>query len=325
MTRTESIPTRGESVSVGIDLGGTGTRFAAITATGQVVGRFSSPTPRTLTRSARHDFLRAGIVEAASGHPIGRVGIGASGPVDPDGIIRNPDTLPAFTDVPLASELEAEFGGVSVSIDNDAVAAAIAEYEIGAAPEAPALLHVTLGTGIGTALLLKGEPFRGGDNRHPEGGHLSTRIPTRPCYCGRLQCWEQAASRTALQTTAAAYLNTPDDDPTVIARLTSEVERGDKGARAIFSNYGAAVADGLATLLELYRPTHVILGGSAGIALPHFQHALSGSLAPLRAWIPEPTIAASALDDHGGALGAALLALRAGRTPHNVDGSAPRE
>jgi glucokinase len=227
-----------------------------------------------------------------------------------DGIIRNPDTLPALSGTPFVAELHDDLR-VPVRIDNDTVVAAIAEYEVGAARGAAALLHVTLGTGIGTAFLLRGEPFRGGDGEHPEGGHIATTVPSRPCYCGRARCWEQAASRTALQVAASSLLGTPSDDRTAIATLGERADDGDAGAAEVFQRYGTALGDGLGTLLALYRPTHVTLGGSVAAEFPRFARVLDEALAPLGVWISRCSVTASSLGDLGGAVGAALMAARA--------------
>jgi glucokinase len=302
-------------VTVGVDIGGTGTRFLAATADGRALARTGVRTPASLSAQERTDFFREHISHVAGGHGVAAIGIGASGPITRDGVIRNPDTLPAFTDTPLVAELERDFG-VPVRIENDTVVAAIAEYELGSARGAPALLHLTLGTGIGAAVLVGGQPFRGGDGEHPEGGHIATTVPSAPCYCGRRQCWEQAASRAALQAAAAALLAVPADDTQAIAVVAERASAGDAAANGVFERYGAAVGDGLSTLLAVHRPTHVTLGGSAAVRYPLFAPHLAAVLRPLGSWISDCRVAASALGDYGGALGAALLAARAvGRPP----------
>ena len=107
------------------------------------------------------------IRDVAAGAVLDAVGIGASGPVDSRGIIRNDDTLPAYSHIPLADLLAAELG-VPCTIDNDAVAAAIGENAYGAGQDSAALLAITLGTGVGVALLTRNAPYRGGDGTHPE-------------------------------------------------------------------------------------------------------------------------------------------------------------
>jgi glucokinase len=226
--------------------------------------------------------------------------------VDASGIIQNPDTLPSFTGSSIVNDLSDTFG-VAVRIDNDAVCAAIAEQRMGAAVNASTLLHVTLGTGIGVCLLVDGNPIRGGDGSHPEMGHISVRSSDTPCYCGRDACWEQAASRQALQRTAALILRTDQSQHGLIAGLANRARADDPVAQQVFHEFGVAVADGLATLLAVHRPEHVVLGGSASEHFDLFSPSLTGSLAALGSWIHYRTLTSTILDDFGGAIGAAFL------------------
>ncbi|MDQ0822438.1 glucokinase [Arthrobacter sp. V4I6] len=276
----------------------------------EIVDRRTVPTPETSVEGSAAEFLAAHIAQVTRGREIAATGICASGPVDPDGVIRNPDTLPAFTGLPIVADLLDAFG-VPVVTDNDAVCAALAEQRIGAAQGASSLLHITLGTGIGACLLTHGMPLRGGDGMHPESGHISVRIPTPPCYCGREACWEQAASRQALQRTAASLLGKDPTDQAAIAELAALADNGEAPAAGVFHDFGLAVADGLSTLLAVYRPQAVVLGGSGADHFRIYKATVTQALSRLGDWIPKDTLAKTKLDDYGGATGAAFLALTA--------------
>ncbi len=294
-------------VVVGIDIGGTGTRFVALDpATHRVHGRLTRPTPAVGDQEQILAFLRQNIERVADRRRPTAIGIGASGPIDRDGVIRNPDTLPAFTGWPLTHGL-ADLADRPVIIDNDAVSAALAERLLGAARNAPRSLHITLGTGIGVCLLNGDRPFRNADGTHPEGGHISVALPTKPCYCGRAACWEQAASRQVLQHTAALMLGRAPSDPAAIAELADRAGRDNAEAQATFTAYGRAVADGLGTLLALYSPNIVVLGGSGARYFPLFRDAIHTALAPLK-YLDPVNIVATILDDYGGAIGATRIA-----------------
>ncbi len=311
MNGTKSIPgprARLE-VLVGVDIGGTGTRFVALTPERDLVARKTIATPRNVTTSEACATMASGIRSVSEGFRPVAIGIGASGPVDDAGIIRNTDTLPAFTDVGLVDWLRDQFG-IPVAIDNDAVCAAIAEQDVGSGRGARSMLHVTLGTGIGAALLLDGMPMRGADGQHPEAGHITVSGRTARCYCGRASCWEQRASRRSLQRTAAEVLDSDHGDAEAISELASRAAAGDPAAIAVFDDYGTAVAEGLATLLAVHRPATVVLGGSAAEYFALFERGLLAGLEPLGSWISRPTIRPTELDDFGGAVGGALLALR---------------
>lgn len=184
-------------VTVGVDLGGTGTRIVVLDADGTARRETSSPTAAGISPTRAAAELADSIAAAAAGFALRAVGIGASGPVDRHGVIRNPDTLPAYSDIPI-TDIISDRLGIGCVIDNDAVTAAIGEHNNGAGRGSDTLLVVTLGTGIGVALLCHGHAARAADGSHPEAGHLAVNGPSAPCYCGLPTCWEQLASRTAL-------------------------------------------------------------------------------------------------------------------------------
>lgn len=295
-------------VTIGIDIGGTGTRILAMTADREVVAQKTVGTPAEFPDETAAEFLIGHIREVSAGALPVAIGIGASGPIDSEGTIQNPDTLAGFTGAPLLPQLRDAFA-VPVVIDNDAVCAALAEHAIGAGRGYDSLLHVTLGTGIGGAFLIADFPVRSGDSQHPEVGHLSVPGERNPCYCGRESCWEQAASRQALQLTASAVLGLQPTDRRAIKQLADRAKGGDAKAVHVFHNYGVRVADGLSTLLAIYRPHVVVIGGSAAPYLPLFQSAITESLADLGDWISRAKVIRTELNDYGGAIGSALLAL----------------
>jgi glucokinase len=295
-------------VIIGIDIGGTGTRILAMTPSRDVVARKVFATPAIFPAETATEFLIGRIRDVAAGVRPVAIGIGASGPIDAEGTIQNPDTLAGFTGAPLRAGLQEAFG-VPVAIDNDAVCAALAENTVGAGRGYSSLLHVTLGTGIGAAFLIDGIPVRSGDGQHPEAGHLSVSGETIPCYCGRTSCWEQAASRQVLQRAASSLLGVEATNRSAIDRLAARAHAGNTEALRIFHNYGSRVAEGLSTLLAIYRPHIIVLGGSAAEYLPFFQDVISESLADLGQWISQAKVIRTELDDYGGAIGGALLAL----------------
>lgn len=297
------------ALAVGIDLGGTGTRFVALDRDGGIVGQHVVPTPAGLRAEEALAGLADGIATLAAGAELRSIGIGASGPIDADGVIRNADTLPAFTGFDLIGPLTERFG-VPVAIDNDAVTAALGEAVLGAGRPFRSLLMVTLGTGVGVAALVDGAPVRGADGVHAEAGHLSVSGRTAPCYCGRSACWEQVASRSALQRAAGALLADPSDSHRDIALVQQRALAGDAAARAVFDDYGRGIADGLLDLLTVHRSDGVVLGGSAIAYFPVYRGALLGRLQEIETYAPIPPVVVSDLGDLGGALGAAVLGAR---------------
>ena len=286
------------AVTVGIDLGGTGTRLVALGQAGVLWSRLTVPTRHQPAADPGQLItgLAAQIQDAVRGARLDGVGIGASGPVDPEGIIRNDATLPAYSHVPLVPLLTARLG-VPCAIDNDAVAAALGENTYGAGQHSPALLAVTLGTGIGVALLHGATPYRGSDGVHPEAGHIPVPGPPAPCYCGLPVCWEQLASRTALDTATG---HATDEMATAAAA-------GDPRSGRVFDRYAGHVGTGLATLLTVFRPARVVVGGSAAQYLPLLRPGIERALDRSGPFAWKPPIAAAELGEYSGAIGAAIL------------------
>lgn len=280
---------------LGADLGGTGTRIVLTDETGTVLSHRSSPTSADPATSIDH--LVAALAEVADG-PVAGIGIGASGPVDAAGIVRNPATLPAYTGLDLAGALRTRFE-VPVVIDNDAVTAAYAETRIGAAQGSRAVLMVTLGTGVGVAMITNGHPLRTASGAHPEAGHLSV-TGEATCYCGRSSCWEQRASRSALQRRAEA-LGLDLDTAHAWAK------DGDPDTSALFAGYGAAVGEGLADLLTILGPELVVLGGGGSRYFDMYETTLQSALAKVVGCYEPPRVITAELGDLAGAIGAALM------------------
>jgi glucokinase len=304
MNSPDVAPERAKALTVGIDLGGTGTRLVAIDYAGTVEARHSVATrhrPVTDINSLIAD-LTAQIQDIAETGVLDAVGIGASGPVDAHGSIRNDDTLPAYSHLPLTELIRAELS-VPCAIDNDAVTAAIGENTYGAGQHSPMLLAITLGTGVGVALLTNNTPYRGSDGVNPEAGHIPIPGPPAPCYCGLRTCWEQLASRTALD----------------IATGNATVERaamaaaGDQPSCDIFTQYGQYVGVGLSILATAFRPARVVICGSVARYLPLFRAGISRTMTQSRPYSWTPPIAAAELGEYSGAIGAAVLARTARR------------
>lgn len=296
-------------VFAGVDLGGTGSRFVV-----------RGPQGILASSVLKTSELGAGDLETRlkrlvgtirdlvpRGDTLAGVGIGATGPVDrATGVIHNVDTLPRFSGTGLVAELERRLK-IPVIIDNDAVVAAVAEHRLGAGEGASRMLMVTLGTGIGAAFLVNGEPFRGPNGMHPETGHIPIVSGIGRCYCGADGCWEQVASRSALQAMLRQHL--PSDVPgkDVIPLAAASVDQN-PFIRDAFETYGSLVGRGLSILHAHYMPRVTVLGGSAAAYLHLFEEKLHRAMERTPAFAVRSAIHVAALGDEAGAVGAALIA-----------------
>jgi glucokinase len=285
------------TVTIGIDLGGTGTRLVALDADGRTDGTDVTPTYHGSDAETAVGSLVQRIRAVAAGRTIAAIGIGASGPVEQSGVIRNQATLPAYTGLPLMQRLQETFGAPCI-IDNDAAAAALAEFGFGTHSGSAALLGVTLGTGVGAAYLNHGRLFKTATGAHPELGHISVTGPDAPCYCGLRTCWEQLASRTALIRQLGA-------DPDLVA---GAARAGNATAAALFDDFGGHVGAGVATLVTVFEPSHVVLGGGAAVFFDLFEAGVWRALTRQGPFTTQVVLSASTLGPEAGALGAAQLA-----------------
>jgi glucokinase len=297
--------TSAESVVAGVDLGGTGSRF--VVSSGGAVRRQTTAPSRELGAGSTEERVSnlAAILRGLvpTGCRLAGVGIGASGPVElPLGVIRNPNTLPWFSGFDLAGSLRTELG-VEVLVDNDAVTAAIGEYKCGAARDCNRPLVVTLGTGIGVALLENGRPFRDASGQHPECGHLPV-FPSGPrCYCGLIGCWEMSASRRSLEARVEGVVGARD----LQALEGLLAHDAPEAVTAAIDDYGHAVGRGLEALVIAYGPDRVVLGGSASRFLPYFSHGLRAELERTSDFRRDLDVVESSLGDLAGAIGASVM------------------
>lgn len=295
-------------VRAGVDIGGTGIRMVVLEDRREIAA-VTLPTSsfERFDRSQRSLELARNLRALVPDDKILlSLGIGASGPVDTvAGVIENPSTLPTFSSLPLVAELSAQLQ-VPVRIDNDAVTAALGEFHLGAGIGSRRMLAVTLGTGVGVALLIGGQPLRTANGAHPEGGHIPVGDSDTPCYCGVSGCWETLASRTWLQAE--------------LTRLVPEIAyeqhdlgfyrdlcRGDPRIARLFEQYGHQVGRGLGALLSLYGPDLTVLSGSAAQLFPLYEDAVQASLVRSNGFELSTRIVTSSLGDGAGAIGAALL------------------
>lgn len=272
---------------LGFDLGGTGTRVAVVGVDGSYEG-LALPTSDFFERPVEQLAAAASELTPRHGRLFG-VGIGASGPVDLlTGEIHNQDTLPQFTQQQVVGRL-ADMLQVPVWIDNDAVAAALAEFEWGLPEPAESLLCVTLGTGVGVALVHAGRPLRATDGQHPESGHIGVPGSGHPCYCGLEQCWEQVASRSALECLQQEWT-------------------GDTAS--LWREYARRLASGLSTLITIHHPQTIVIAGSVAQHWAALREPLEAALARQAEFQDRPALYASDLGPYGGARGATILARR---------------
>jgi len=287
-----------QKVIVGIDLGGTIVRAGAFDSQGKLL--VVHETPIEAARGPELGLRKIqGLIEqvlAESGtKSLSGIGIGSTGPLDPiQGIINNPFTLPTWENVPIVEWLQKLFN-VPVTLENDADAAALGEYWQGAGREVGRLYAVTVGTGIGTALIVDGQIYRGLAGSHPEGGHM-VLDPSGPlCYCKMRGCWESLCAGPAIEIqareadlTGSCLLEMSQGDREKIsARMVFEAARmRDAAALAIVEKVSAYFAFAILNIAILFAPELIVLSGGVMRSVDFFLPRIRQTMQDYREMVP---------------------------------------
>lgn len=327
---------------VGVDVGGTKVLAGVVTSNGAVVATARRSTPGRLVEPVVvEDAMVEAVLDVADGAPIAAVGVAAAGFVDQAGerVMFAPH-LP-WRGEPVRAHLQQRWGA-PVVLDNDANCAAVGEWTYGAARGTHSALMITLGTGIGSAILLDGEVHRGRNGMAGEFGHMQVVPEGLPCECGGAGCWEQYSSgkalvrfvqaRAAQEETSLREASGGDPERITGPMVTDAAVAGDPLARAAFEEVGRWLGVGIANLVAAFDPDCVVVGGGVSDAgdllLRPAREVLASSLVGASHRVIPPVHRAQ-LGPEAGLVGAAALAratLRPGRwaSPTGTLGTASR-
>jgi glucokinase len=322
--------------SIGVDLGGTNLRVAAVTPEGERFDHISQPTRLAAGPHAVLDDI-AGAIETLLGRSRGAepflgIGVGSPGPLElPAGILHHPPNLPGFDGLHLREELERRLGRC-VSVDSDANLAAYGECLLGAgrAHGSNSLCMLTLGTGVGSGIVLEGRIWHGMQGAAGESGHGPLDPNGPACPCGAHGCLEMYASATAI-VRRAGQLGLGSESiggngstaPLTASGVAQLASSGDSHALQVFDEMGRALGLSLANLINALDLPLYVLGGGAAAAWQLFAPRMFATVREMsyvyRLSMPDDPavfqpgrthIAPAQLSD-AGLLGAALLPLHA--------------
>ena len=318
-------------LTVGVDVGGTSVRAGVVNADGAVIDTTRAPTPSG--EGPLEDAIAAAVRELAERHTVSAVGLAVAGFVASDRrTVRFAPHL-AWRQAPVADRIS-QRTGMPVVLEHDANAAALAEHRFGAARGAKIAVLIAIGTGIGGALLLDGQVFRGAHGVAPELGHLRLVPDGRPCPCGKSGCWERYCSGTALSTTAVELLAKHPGGSTVLVRealrdsravtgrrVAGAARDGDPLAQRAMADLAKWLGEGLALVADVYDPEVVVVGGGVSESAPLFlddARERYASVVTGAGHRPLARIRTAQLGDDAGLVGVATLARElAGRTARN--------
>ncbi|MFA5339020.1 MAG: ROK family protein [Candidatus Omnitrophota bacterium] len=239
-----------------MDIGGTNIRFGIIDGRGKVIARYRMP---TLKEQGKDEVIRrlldaaAGLIEK-SGVKVKAIGAGCPGPLDSKkGIILSPPNLPDWRRVPLKKIIERKFR-LPVSVENDANCAGLGEAVRGAGRKASSMVLLTLGTGIGSAIVLDGKLWTGKGGFASELGHVSIDINGPKCGCGNRGCLEMYASATAVVRRMKKADMTAE-------QIYDAARKGDKLARKIVDETAVYLGAAIANIINALDPEVIVLAG----------------------------------------------------------------
>lgn len=251
--------------AIGVDLGGTNLRAAAIDHTGKLLGKAGGKTNLKEGRDAVIEDIVLAI--RAIGDQFGHdqlhgVGVAVPGFIDIEkGLIVGSNNLPQFDRFPVRDDISRRLG-TPVILENDANAAALGEKWLGAGRGVNDLVLLTLGTGIGGGIVAGGRILHGYVGMAGEFGHMTVYPGGNPCGCGNSGCLEKHASATAI-TAMARMLHLGDfssaADVFLLAQGDGEPARK---ARRVFDTMGAALGIAIGNLVNIFNfPLYLLSGG----------------------------------------------------------------
>jgi glucokinase len=258
-----------EKVYIGLDVGGTNLKLSLVSRGGEILARGTHPSPD----GAPVEIPRAigeAIQTLSKGIPLAGIGIGCAGILSSDRrTVQSSPNLPKIQGIPVCDFLEGEFG-VPTVLENDANAAALGEFWLGAGVEVETLIVLTMGTGLGTGFILNGVPWRGARGLSAEGGHTTIDHQGPPCRCGNNGCLEAFVGaygilRRMRDKLAAGRQSRLRPDQTV-EDISEAAQEGDALAAELLEETGRYLGVGLANFANLFEPEMIVVTGGVSRA-----------------------------------------------------------
>lgn len=256
--------------TIGIDLGGTAIKYGLVNTDGKLVFEGQLPTEADSGADKVTENIQSAIakvIEYARNEKIVPVaiGIGTPGIVDRSNrvVIGGSDNIVGWSQVYLADKIEETFN-LPTFVSNDANLMGLGEQAYGAAKECSDVLFLTIGTGIGGAIIIDGKLFAGYDNRGTELGHIPLFYDGIPCSCGSIGCLEAYASTSALIqqfNDRCNQLNTSFSSEVTGKLISEHYYRNNSIAVECLTNHWAYLGRGIAGLVNIFSPQKVVIGG----------------------------------------------------------------
>lgn len=268
---------------IGIDVGGTNVKIALVDKSGKIIYSNSVPTYAKMGYEYTVNNIKQAIKDLmketnTTSKDIDGIGFDFPGQVDyKTGVVKLAPNIPGWVNVPIAQMIEEEFN-IPTRIDNDVRCAALGEMKFGAGKGCENFVCITVGTGIGSGLVINGQLVRGASNAAGEIGHIKLQMKDGLiCGCGDTGCLEAYASGPSIVAMAQDYIKGGKSTkfremaaaeggeitPYMVAKAA---EAGDPVAKRIFEIVGEYIGIGLTSVINLLNPEKVIIGGGVAEA-----------------------------------------------------------
>ncbi|WP_066426245.1 ROK family protein [Anabaena sp. 4-3] len=258
----------GNSQVIGIDVGGTAIKLGRFTPDGHCLQSLTVATPQPATPEAVLAVMVDAIAQIDVDNQTMAIGVGTPGPADATGrIAQIAINLPGWQNVPLADWLEAKTGKPTV-IDNDANCAGVGEAWLGAGQQFQNFILLTLGTGVGGAIILDGKLFVGHRGAAGELGLITLQPDGPVCKSGNQGSLEQYTSIKAIRRRTGK-------EPAELGRLA---KAGDVNALAFWEEYGRDLGTGLASMIYILTPEAIVIGGGVSASFEFFFPAVQAEI-----------------------------------------------
>lgn len=310
-------------LSIGIDIGGTKILGALVDEQGSVLEQIRVPSPAKNTDLMISEVAGLALeLMAKADSKVAGIGVAAAGFIDADQstVLYAPNL--SWRNEPLRQRL-VEAINHPVVVENDANAAGWAEYRFGAGRGAKDMVMLTLGTGVGGAVVLDGAIRRGGFGIAGELGHIRVVRDGLQCGCGRRGCVEQYASGTALLLAARQLAGSGDESGAFLAGLRNDaasltgsdvqaaLEAKDPGALGLLAEVGQYLGEAMGSITATFDPEVYVIGGglseAGDLLLEPIRRSFLAEL-PARGFRPEAKILGATFSNQAGVIGAADLA-----------------
>jgi len=286
------------------DIGGTAIKIGLINENGQILESREVP---TLAKEGGEALMNKVISLVHQYKGIDRIGVSTAGQVDniKGKIIFASDNIPGWTGTQIKRRIQ-EASSIPTVVENDVNAAALGEAFYGAAVDTESFLCLAYGTGIGGAIVEKGEIYRGASGSAGEFGHIITHVGGKNCTCGGRGCYETYASTTALVNMAQKELNIGNIDGKIIFKL---LEEGNENIKEIIHQWLFEINVGLVNLVHIFNPSLIVLGGGI-MCQPYVINYLKENINKyIMPNYKNVVITGAKLGNNAGILGAAHLAM----------------